>query len=113
MDFPATYYPQKQWTSCVRRRKWIRYRRYSALNSWCAIAPLHKDATQEPFISIAVGGHEGGFGSGRLSVWAVTAHGRLMFRTEVCFNSVYKLLILNRLVRFLPRVNDGASWVYH
>lgn len=45
VDFPAQYYPKKQWKSCVRRRLWVRYRRYSAINSWCAIAPLHKDAT--------------------------------------------------------------------
>lgn len=45
VDFPATYYPKKQWSSCVRRRLWVRTRRYSAMNSWCAIAPLHKDAT--------------------------------------------------------------------
>lgn len=46
VDFPATYTSTKQWKSCVRRRKWVRYRRYSAMNSWCAIAPLHKDATK-------------------------------------------------------------------
>lgn len=46
VDFPATYSTKKQWKSCVRRRKWVRYRRYSAMNSWCAIAPLHKDATK-------------------------------------------------------------------
>lgn len=46
VDFPAQYHPKKQWKSCVRRRKWVRYRRYSAMNSWCAVAPLHKDATQ-------------------------------------------------------------------
>ena len=45
VDFPAQYYPKKQWKSCVRRRLWVRTRRYAAMNSWCAIAPLHKDAT--------------------------------------------------------------------
>lgn len=45
VDFPAQYYPKKQWTSYVRRRLWVRNRKYSAMNSWCAIAPLHKDAT--------------------------------------------------------------------
>lgn len=48
IDFPATFSSQKQWKSCVRRRKWFRYRKYCALNSWCAIAPLHKDPTEEP-----------------------------------------------------------------
>lgn len=45
VDFPAQFYPKKQWTSCVRRRLWVRSRKYAAMNSWCAIAPLHKDAT--------------------------------------------------------------------
>lgn len=45
IDFPAQYYPKKQWKSYVRRRLWVRSRKYSAMNSWCAIAPLHKDAT--------------------------------------------------------------------
>ncbi|KAL6266845.1 hypothetical protein P5V15_003674 [Pogonomyrmex californicus] len=81
IDFPATYTTKKQWKSCVRRRKWVRYRRYSAMNSWCAIAPLHKDPTKEPFIDVAVGGNQmPGSTSGGLVVWAVTAHGRVMFR---------------------------------
>ncbi|XP_017792248.1 PREDICTED: tectonin beta-propeller repeat-containing protein [Habropoda laboriosa] len=81
VDFPATYTTKKQWKSCVRRRKWVRYRRYSAMNSWCAIAPLHKDATKEPFIDISVGGNQiPGGNPGSLVVWAVTAHGRVMFR---------------------------------
>lgn len=45
LDFPATFYPNKQWKSCVRRRLWVRSRRYVAMNSWCSISPLHKDAT--------------------------------------------------------------------
>ncbi|XP_053971353.1 tectonin beta-propeller repeat-containing protein isoform X1 [Hylaeus volcanicus] len=81
VDFPATYSTKKQWKSCVRRRKWVRYRRYSAMNSWCAIAPLHKDPTKEPFIDISVGGNQiPGGNPGCLVVWAVTAHGRVMFR---------------------------------
>lgn len=52
VDFPAQYYPKKQWTSYVRRRLWVRSRKYSALNSWCAIAPLHKDATNVRFFSL-------------------------------------------------------------
>lgn len=73
------------------------------MNSWCAIAPLHKDPTkviehssesscarirkankehvkhfQEPFIDVAVGGNlMPGASPGSLVVWAVTAHGRV------------------------------------
>ncbi|XP_014281223.1 tectonin beta-propeller repeat-containing protein [Halyomorpha halys] len=84
VDFPATFYSTKQWSSCVRRRKWVRTRKYSALNSWCAIAPLHKDPTQEPFIYISVGGQSMSGGvQGTLQVWAVTAHGRVMWRKGV------------------------------
>uniref|UniRef100_A0ABD2WY66 Galectin domain-containing protein n=1 Tax=Trichogramma kaykai TaxID=54128 RepID=A0ABD2WY66_9HYME len=88
VDFPATYGVTKQWKSCVRRRKWVRYRRYSAMNSWCAIAPLHKDATKEPFIDVSIGGNQiPGGNPGDLTVWAVTAHGRVMFRVGVSTTS--------------------------
>ncbi|XP_034938051.1 tectonin beta-propeller repeat-containing protein [Chelonus insularis] len=88
VDFPATYSIKKQWKSCVRRRKWVRYRRYSAMNSWCAIAPLHKDPTKEPFIDVAIGGTQIPGGTpGSMVVWAVTAHGRVMFRVGVSSTS--------------------------
>ncbi|XP_055626940.1 tectonin beta-propeller repeat-containing protein [Toxorhynchites rutilus septentrionalis] len=88
VDFPATYHPQKNWKSCVRRRKWVRFRRYCALNSWCAVAPLHKDPTQEPFIDVAINGSNvPGAAPGSLHVWAVTAHGRVMFRSGVSTTS--------------------------
>ncbi|XP_041977667.1 tectonin beta-propeller repeat-containing protein [Aricia agestis] len=84
VDFPAQFGPVKQWKSCVRRRKWIRYRKFSAMNSWCAIAPLHKDPTQEPFIDVSIGGNQIPYASaGTLSVWAITAQGRVMFRAGV------------------------------
>ena len=85
VDFPMKYYPKKSWNTCVRRRKWIRYRRYSALNSWCAVAPLHKDPTQEPFIDVAIGGTAVPDASaGSLIVWAITAHGRVSSLIGVC-----------------------------
>ncbi|XP_055708110.1 tectonin beta-propeller repeat-containing protein [Phlebotomus papatasi] len=88
IDFPAKFQVKKTWNSCVRRRKWVRFRRYSAMNSWCAIAPLHKDPTQEPFIDVAIGGHNiPGAAPGTLLVWAITAHGRVMFRSGVSTTS--------------------------
>lgn len=77
IDFPAKYYPKKSWNTCVRRRKWIRMRRYNAINAWCAIAPLHKDATQEPFVDVAIGCIGADNQNSQLSVWAVSAHGRV------------------------------------
>ncbi|KRT79435.1 hypothetical protein AMK59_7119, partial [Oryctes borbonicus] len=88
VDFPAQYYAKKQWKSCVRRRLWVRYRKYVAMNSWCAIAPLHKDATAEPFIDISVGGQNiAGAETGTMLVWAVTSHNRIMFRSGVTTKS--------------------------
>lgn len=46
VDFPAEYSAKKTFTSCVRRRKWVRYRKYQAQDSWAAVPPLHKDITQ-------------------------------------------------------------------
>ncbi|KAI9586935.1 tectonin beta-propeller repeat-containing protein [Glossina fuscipes] len=88
LDFPMNYSAKKSWNSYVRRRRWIRYRRYGALNSWCAVAPLHKDPTQEPFIDVAIGGTNiPNAPPGTLVVWAITAHGRAMFRTGVSNSS--------------------------
>ncbi|XP_076270197.1 tectonin beta-propeller repeat-containing peroxin 23 isoform X2 [Rhynchophorus ferrugineus] len=84
VDFPACFYTKKQWKSCVRRRLWVRTAKYCAMNSWCAIAPLHKDATREPFIDISVGGQNvAGAEPGTMLVWAVTSHNRVMFRSGV------------------------------
>lgn len=79
VDFPRQYHPKMSTFTCVRRRKWIRFRKYCALNSWCAINPLHKDPTEEPFIDCSVGGTN--LETGLILVWAVTSHGRVMFRS--------------------------------
>ncbi|CAH1130207.1 unnamed protein product [Ceutorhynchus assimilis] len=88
VDFPANFHSQKQWKSCVRRRLWVRTAKYCAMNSWCAIAPLHKDATKEPFIDVSIGGQSvAGSEPGTMLVWAVTSHNRVMFRTNVSTKS--------------------------
>lgn len=96
VDFPAQFGPVKNWKSCVRRRKWIRYRKFSAMNSWCAIAPLHKDPTQEPFTDVNIGGIKIPYAApGNLAVWAVTVHGRVMFRSGVSTTSPEGLKWIN------------------
>ncbi|VVC87415.1 unnamed protein product [Leptidea sinapis] len=96
LDFPAHFGSVKQWKSCVRRRKWIRYRKYSAMNSWCAIAPLHKDPTQEPFIDVSIGGDQIPYANpGILAVWAITAQGRVMYRSGVSTTSPEGLKWIN------------------
>lgn len=37
MDFPATYTRDKKWNSYVRRRRWIRYRRYKSCDTWAKV----------------------------------------------------------------------------
>ncbi|KAK7024225.1 Tectonin beta-propeller repeat-containing protein 1 [Halocaridina rubra] len=83
-DFPRTYTADRKWNSYVRRRKWVRYRRYVALDTWSSVPSIHQDHTQEPFIDISVGGGEvSGGDADKLMVWGVTALGRVMVRKGV------------------------------
>ncbi|XP_069889638.1 tectonin beta-propeller repeat-containing protein 1 isoform X2 [Dipodomys merriami] len=85
MDFPATYTRDKKWNSCVRRRKWIRYRRYKSRDMWAKI-PSKDDpeALPDPFNDLSVGGWEiTEEPVGRLSVWAVSLQGKVWFRRGV------------------------------
>ena len=78
VDFPAEYQPKKSFTSCVRRRKWIRHRRYLATNSWSSVpgCSTAEGEEEEPFIDISVGGEElVGVREGELQVWSVTSSG--------------------------------------
>lgn len=85
MDFPATYTRDKKWNSCVRRRKWIRYRRYKSRDSWAKI-PSKDDPKElpDPFNDLSVGGWEiTEEPVGRLSVWAVSLQGKVWYREDV------------------------------
>ncbi|CAG0888008.1 unnamed protein product [Cyprideis torosa] len=84
VDFPREYGPEKKWNSMVRRRKWIRRRKYVALNAWAQVLSSFPNPLEEPFIDIAVGGSQmPDSPEGDLSVWAVTVQGRVLFRTCV------------------------------
>nr|XP_035138588.1 tectonin beta-propeller repeat-containing protein 1 isoform X2 [Callithrix jacchus] len=85
IDFPATYTRDKKWNSCVRRRKWIRYRRYKSRDIWAKI-PSKDDPKElpDPFNDLSVGGWEiMEEPVGRLSVWAVSLQGRVWYREDV------------------------------
>ncbi|XP_048223554.1 tectonin beta-propeller repeat-containing protein 1 isoform X2 [Perognathus longimembris pacificus] len=85
MDFPATYTRDKKWNSCVRRRKWIRYRRYKSRDTWAKI-PSKDDpeVLPDPFNDLSVGGWEiTEEPVGRLSVWAVSLQGKVWYREGV------------------------------
>ena len=86
VDFPAEYQPKKSFTSCVRRRKWIRHRRYLATNSWSSVPGCGPGEGEEgePFLDLSVGGQDlVGGREGELQVWAVTSSGRVMVRQGV------------------------------
>ncbi|XP_036859618.1 tectonin beta-propeller repeat-containing protein 1 isoform X3 [Manis javanica] len=85
IDFPASYTRDKKWNSCVRRRRWIRYRRYKSRDTWAKI-PSKDDPKQlpDPFSDLSVGGWEITDGPvGHLSVWAVSLQGEVWYREDV------------------------------
>uniref|UniRef100_A0A668AUP3 Tectonin beta-propeller repeat-containing protein 1 n=1 Tax=Myripristis murdjan TaxID=586833 RepID=A0A668AUP3_9TELE len=83
IDFPATYTKDKKWNSCVRRRRWIRYRRYKARDTWAKI-PSEQSGLPDPFNDISCGGWEiSEEPRGRLSLWAVSLQGKVWFRDGI------------------------------
>lgn len=87
IDFPAFYTKDKKWNSCVRRRRWIRYRRYKAMDSWAKIPSQHT-TLPDPFSDISCGGWEiNEEPRGRLSLWAVSLQGKVWFREGICHDN--------------------------
>ncbi|KAK1793893.1 hypothetical protein P4O66_010796, partial [Electrophorus voltai] len=84
IDFPATYTKDKKWNSCVRRRRWIRYRRYKSQDTWAKI-PLEQTASlPDPFNDISCGSWElTEEPRGCLCLWAVSLQGKLWFRDGI------------------------------
>ncbi|XP_043945647.1 tectonin beta-propeller repeat-containing protein 1 [Protopterus annectens] len=94
MDFPATYTKDKKWNSCVRRRRWIRYRRYRSRDVWAKISSFEDKKYPDPINDITVGGWEiTDEPVGYLSVWAVTLLGKIFYREDVSHHNP-----------------EGASW---
>uniref|UniRef100_A0A8C8C3E7 Tectonin beta-propeller repeat-containing protein 1 n=1 Tax=Oncorhynchus tshawytscha TaxID=74940 RepID=A0A8C8C3E7_ONCTS len=89
LDFPATYIKDKKWNSCVRRRRWIRYRRYKATDTWAKIpSEGHSGPLPDPFNDISCGGWEiSEEPRGRLSLWAVSLQGKVWFREGIHHHS--------------------------
>ena len=84
LDFPRTYHPKQSRTSCVRRRVWSRYYRFDGYDRWIKVPGLTEDPVKHPFQDIAVGGTSiPGQESGCLAVWAVTFHGKVIYRSGV------------------------------
>uniref|UniRef100_A0A3Q2QXJ7 Tectonin beta-propeller repeat-containing protein 1 n=1 Tax=Fundulus heteroclitus TaxID=8078 RepID=A0A3Q2QXJ7_FUNHE len=94
MDFPAAYTKDKKWNSCVRRRRWLRYRRYKAMDTWAKI-PSQQTTLPDPFSDISCGGWEiSEEPGGRLSLWAVSLQGKVWFREGISHHNP-----------------EGSSWV--
>ncbi|XP_067285521.1 tectonin beta-propeller repeat-containing protein 1 [Pseudorasbora parva] len=84
IDFPATYTKDKKWNSCVRRRRWIRYRRYKAQESWVKIPSEQAESLPDPFNDITCGGWEiTEEPRGCLALWAVSLQGKVWFRCGI------------------------------
>ncbi|KAM8836862.1 tectonin beta-propeller repeat-containing protein 1 isoform 1-T2 [Spinachia spinachia] len=83
IDFPATYTNDKKWNSCVRRKRWLRYRRYKVMDTWAQI-PSQQAALPDPFSDISCGGCEiSDEPGGRMSLWAVSLQGKVWFREGI------------------------------
>ncbi|XP_033840451.1 tectonin beta-propeller repeat-containing protein 1 [Periophthalmus magnuspinnatus] len=83
IDFPANYTKDKKWNSCVRRRHWLRYRRYKAMDMWAKI-PSQQTTLPDPFNDISCGGWDiSEEPRGRLSLWAVSLQGKVWFREGI------------------------------
>lgn len=94
VDFPANFSLDKKWNSCVRRRRWIRYRRYIAPGSWAKIPLDNPRKPPLPLCDISCGGWEMSDHSGRYPyLWGVTQQGQVWFREGIH-----------------PRVPEGTSW---
>ncbi|XP_035472130.2 tectonin beta-propeller repeat-containing protein 1 isoform X3 [Scophthalmus maximus] len=94
VDFPANFSPDKKWNSCVRRRRWIRYRRYIAQGTWEKIPLDNPRKPPLPLSDISCGGWEMSDQSGRYPyLWGVSQQGQVWFREGIH-----------------PRVPEGSSW---
>ncbi|XP_032392305.1 tectonin beta-propeller repeat-containing protein 1 [Etheostoma spectabile] len=94
VDFPANFSPDKKWNSCVRRRRWIRYRRYTAQGTWAKIPLDNPRKPPLPLCDISCGGWEMSDQSGRYPyLWGVSQQGEVWFREGIH-----------------PRVPEGCRW---
>ncbi|XP_030592180.1 tectonin beta-propeller repeat-containing protein 1 [Archocentrus centrarchus] len=94
VDFPANFFPDKKWNSCVRRRRWIRYRRYIAQGTWAKIPLDNPRKPPLPLCDISCGGWEMSDQSGKYPyLWGVSQQGQVWFREGIH-----------------PRVPEGTSW---
>ncbi|KAL6102846.1 tecpr1 [Pungitius sinensis] len=94
VDFPANFSPDKKWNSCVRRRRWIRYRRYTAQGTWAKIPLDNPRKPLLPLCDISCGGWEMSDQSGRYPyLWGVSQQGEVWFREGIH-----------------PRVPEGSGW---
>ncbi|KAJ7989723.1 hypothetical protein DPEC_G00307480 [Dallia pectoralis] len=94
VDFPANFFPEKKWNSCVRRRRWIRDRRYKASGLWTKIPLDDPKRTPIPLCDISCGGWKMSEQPGQYHfLWGVSQQGQVWFRSGI-----------------LPEVPEGQCW---
>ncbi|XP_062308052.1 tectonin beta-propeller repeat-containing protein 1 isoform X2 [Osmerus eperlanus] len=94
VDFPANFSHEKKWNSCVRRRRWFRYRRYKARGEWAKIPLDHPKRPPLPLSDISCGGWEMSDQPGRHHfLWGVSQQGQVWFREGI-----------------QPLVPEGSCW---
>ncbi|XP_071813440.1 tectonin beta-propeller repeat-containing protein 1-like isoform X3 [Apostichopus japonicus] len=78
------YHPEKHWNSCIRRRKWIRYRRYTATEVWAKVPGVYPNHLDPPLIDVAAGGYAlPAQPAGYMSMWVVTSNGKIFCRVGI------------------------------
>ncbi|XP_067673627.1 tectonin beta-propeller repeat-containing protein 1-like isoform X2 [Haliotis asinina] len=86
-NFPRPWTPESTWKSCVRKRKWIRFRRFTATDVWAKIFDDKMKESGDCFIDIAVGGFDiPTQPEGHLCVWGVTNTGQVYVRQGVTYD---------------------------
>lgn len=85
VNFNARWSAESSWKSYVRKRKWVRFCRFTATNVWAVVSDMEVVERSECFIDIAVGGQMlPGQSPDFLSVWAITNSGQVYVRKGVC-----------------------------
>lgn len=135
MDFPANFSPDKKWNSCVRRRRWIRYRRYTAQGTWAKVCTVsarlgrsdrqwkHLSVSLQipldnprkpplPLCDLSCGGWEMSDQSGRYPyLWGVSQQGQVSHQ-QPCASEFIKYLKTNDFISPLDGSKGPCNFLF-
>ncbi|XP_064613719.1 tectonin beta-propeller repeat-containing protein 1-like isoform X2 [Liolophura sinensis] len=86
VNWLSKFSAEQTWKTYVRRRKWVRYRRYTCSDSWAQVATLGDEMGDpaELFLDVSVGGQDLNCQvEGQLCVWTVSITGQVYVRLGV------------------------------